>query len=292
MSSQKLYLGIDGGGTSCRARLCDTQGKVLGEGAAGSANPRLGLEYAYGNILAATQAALAAAGLPDSVLANTYAGFGLAGTAQQKERDLVLNHPHPFAGLALLTDAHTACLGAFAGNDGAILIMGTGSCGVAYVNQEFQVIGGWGFPVSDTGSGASLGLMTLRHSLLAFEGMAEASPLTQAVMLHFKQQQESVVAWMDAAKPRDYAAFVPQVFEFATREDAVANQLLWQLGEDAAVMIRRLKTLGAPAVSLMGGLSDAIRPWLPHDIKACLQAPQGDALDGAIRLIQLQQGAA
>ena len=45
--SGRLFLGIDGGGTRCRARLCDDAGRTLGEGTAGAANVRLGLERAF-----------------------------------------------------------------------------------------------------------------------------------------------------------------------------------------------------------------------------------------------------
>ena len=38
-----LFLGVDGGGTRCRARLTEVDGRMLGEGIAGSANIRLGL---------------------------------------------------------------------------------------------------------------------------------------------------------------------------------------------------------------------------------------------------------
>ncbi|OZG74497.1 N-acetylglucosamine kinase [Hahella sp. CCB-MM4] len=292
MSSEVYYLGVDGGGTSCRARLCDAAGKVLGEGTAGSANPRLGLEYAYANIIAATQSALAAAGADRSILSSTYAGLGLAGVAQQKEYDLVMSHPHPFADIALMTDAHTACLGAFGGESGAILIMGTGSCGVAYVDKAFHVVGGWGFPVSDTGSGATLGLMVLRHSLLAYEGMAEFSPLARDIMETFSNQQQNLVAWMDQAKPRDYASFAPRVFQYADKGDPVACKLLTALAEEAAVMLRRLLQLGAPKLCVMGGLSQVIKPWLPQDVTSYIEAPVGDAMDGAIRLIRQKQEAA
>ncbi|WP_020410810.1 N-acetylglucosamine kinase [Hahella ganghwensis] len=292
MSSEVYYLGVDGGGTSCRARLCDASGNVLGEGTAGSANPRLGLEYAYANILAATYSALAVAGVDRSILSSTYAGLGLAGVAQHKEYELVMSHPHPFADIALVTDAHTACLGAFGGEDGAILIMGTGSCGVAYVNGEFHIVGGWGFPVSDTGSGATLGLLVLRHSLLAFEGMAEASPMTRDIMETFSNQQQNLVAWMDQAKPRDYASFAPRVFQHADKGDPVACQLLTRLAEEAAVMLRRLLELGAPKLCVMGGLSQVIEPWLPEDVTSLTEVPVGDAMDGAIRLIKQRQEAA
>lgn len=47
-----MYLvGIDGGGTSCRARIKDSQGNFLGEAKSGSANIMLGAEIAMASIL-------------------------------------------------------------------------------------------------------------------------------------------------------------------------------------------------------------------------------------------------
>ena len=56
-----LYLGVDGGGTGCRAAVCDATGRILGEGAAGSANIWTDPEGALVNILAASRQALEAA---------------------------------------------------------------------------------------------------------------------------------------------------------------------------------------------------------------------------------------
>ncbi|MGB1272440.1 MAG: N-acetylglucosamine kinase, partial [Endozoicomonas sp.] len=52
-----LLLGVDGGGTSCRARITDLQGNCLGEGFSGSANPRVGLDAACSAIMKATREA-------------------------------------------------------------------------------------------------------------------------------------------------------------------------------------------------------------------------------------------
>ena len=90
ISNQPLLLGVDGGGTSCRARITDLDGTVLGEGCAGSANPRVGLDAACNAILQATGEAMAIAGLGDDDFARIYAGLGLAGVNQKKERNLVL----------------------------------------------------------------------------------------------------------------------------------------------------------------------------------------------------------
>jgi hypothetical protein len=39
----RLFIGVDGGGTGCRARIEDAEGRVLGTGIAGPAAVRLGM---------------------------------------------------------------------------------------------------------------------------------------------------------------------------------------------------------------------------------------------------------
>jgi len=78
------FLGVDGGGTSCRARLADAAGAVLGTGAAGPANIRLGLEAAFGAVREATRQCLAEAGLaPDGT--SMVACLAMAGASEPAE---------------------------------------------------------------------------------------------------------------------------------------------------------------------------------------------------------------
>lgn len=287
-TDQPLLLGVDGGGTSCRVRLCDAGGRTLGEGRAGSANVRLGVDRAYTAILAATDQALSAAGLDRSALARTRAGFGLAGAVDEARRRAVLEHDHPFASVAVATDAHTACLGAHGGRDGAILILGTGSCGVLHRAGEFRVIGGWGFMISDQGSGAWLGLNLVRQALLAHDGVIDASALSRSVMGQFEDSPAALLDWSETARPRDYAAFAPRVLEFADQGDALAIRLLEQTAQEAAALIARLTALGARRLCLMGGLSGPLRGWLPASARRHLCEPLGDAMDGAVLLARQQ----
>lgn len=46
----RYLVGIDGGGTSCRARICDLDGTILGEAKTGSANILLGSDIAMASI--------------------------------------------------------------------------------------------------------------------------------------------------------------------------------------------------------------------------------------------------
>ncbi len=285
MNDKSYYLlGVDGGGTSCRVRLATADGRVLGEGRAGSANVRLGVDNAYAEILQATAEALREAGLDASILARTVAGFGLAGAVDDARRSAVRDFAHPFAGVAIETDAHTACLGAHGGEPGAILILGTGSCGVYQNAGRFQVIGGWGFMISDQGSGAWLGLNLVRQAMLALDGMIEPTPLSRALLARFENSQSRVLDWSEQARPRDYGAFAPLVLQFAAEQDPLAIQLLQQSGREAGALLARLQQLGAERVCLMGGLSEPLRPWLPKTLLGLLCAPAGDAMDGALLL--------
>src|SRR5688572_5550433 len=60
-----LFIGVDGGGTACRARLRDHTGAALGEGVGGPANVRLGVATVLPSVLAACRGALRAAGLAE-----------------------------------------------------------------------------------------------------------------------------------------------------------------------------------------------------------------------------------
>ncbi len=279
-----LYLGIDGGGTTCRARVADAAGRTLGEGLAGSANTRLGLDAAFAEIVAAAEAALDAAGLPRSRLGGLHAGLGLAGLALKSERAKVLGHPHPFATVRAESDAHTACLGAHAGGDGAILIVGTGSCGCALVGGEERTLGGWGFEIGDQGSGAWIGREALRRALWAFEGMAPRTALGDALMARFDHSQEAVVLWGTAAKPRDFGALAPAVFAHAAEGDPLARAVVREAAADVAAMIAGLGGSDALPVALLGGVAAPITPYLDDATRAFLVRPRGDALAGALRL--------
>src|SRR3954468_136041 len=138
-----LFIGIDGGGTHCRARIRDGAGRLRGEGTGGPANLRLGPEVAMASIVAAARTAAEAGGLDDGDLKRASVGLGMAGAIDEPRNGALLSQPHPFPRVAIDTDAYIAWLGAFAGGDGAILIIGTGSAGLAVVQGQRFNVGGW-----------------------------------------------------------------------------------------------------------------------------------------------------
>ncbi|WP_181703939.1 BadF/BadG/BcrA/BcrD ATPase family protein [Chthonobacter albigriseus] len=279
-----LHLGIDGGGTGCRARLTDADGRVLGEATGGPANVNTDFAGAISSILDVAAAAFAAADLRPGEMARARAGFGLAGANAARAAERLPAHPFPFASVAVASDAETACLGAHRGEDGGILILGTGSQGVARVDGRVRTVGGWGFLVSDTASGATLGRAAVRRALLGHEAIEPPSPFTEAVMARFDANPSAMLAWALTAIPRDYAVFAPLVFEAASSGDPVAAEIVREAAADAGRLLDRLVAHGATRIALMGGLSGPYRPWLDSRFDPVLVAPRGDALDGALAL--------
>ena len=144
MDGALLFLGVDGGGTQCRARLCDGSGAVLGEGTAGPANIRLGVDDSMKAVLAATGQCLAEAelGLDSQPI---IACLALAGATEPVELEVVEKFPHPFRQTIVTTDAHAACVGAHRGEDGGIIIIGTGTVAWATLARAAPSRGRLGF---------------------------------------------------------------------------------------------------------------------------------------------------
>ncbi|MGI9510913.1 MAG: BadF/BadG/BcrA/BcrD ATPase family protein [Geminicoccaceae bacterium] len=280
----EFLLGIDGGGTHCRARLCSVDGQLLGEGRSGAANVRLGLEAALGEVLDATGEALVAAGLDDQALEKTHAGLGLAGVNLPLSFQEADAYPLPFARKTLATDTEIARLGAHQGGDGGIVIAGTGSCAEGRMGPRSICLGGWGFALSDEGSGATIGRAALRHGLLAHDGLTASGALAKAVLAAFDDEPEAMVRWSERAKPRDYAAFASKVLQHVDQGDPAAIEIIQDAAAGIDKLILGLTAAGIAPIALLGGLADALRPWLCEEAAAELIEPAGTALDGAILL--------
>jgi glucosamine kinase len=282
--SPPLFLGVDGGGSSCRARIEAADGTVLGQGLAGPASTRFGIDASWKAISTAAEAAIAEAALKPGEVGRMAAGVGIAGLGRTGAREALEAQPHPFASIAFATDGLIACLGAHGGKDGAIVICGTGSCGLGRVDGRDLRIGGYGFPISDEGSGADLGLKAVRLALRTFDGRHETSALMHAVMSRFKDDPAEVVAWMDRATATDYATFAPLVLRHADQGDPVGRRIVQAAAEHIDGLVRALLERGAPRVSLIGGLSSAIEAWLAPDVRRRLSLALSDPVSGAIYL--------
>ena len=278
------FLGIDAGGSNCRARLVDAYGTVIGQGRSGPANARIGIEALYRTLMETAGQAVADAGLSVEQRATIHAGMGIAGITRLGMRDALAALDFGFASVDFATDAQIANLGAHGGGDGAILIIGTGSAAKLRIDGLDYTIGGYGFPISDEGSAAALGLSAMRHALRALDGRTRKTPLSAAVTERFGHDTAQAIAWMDQATPRDYGMFAPLVMDYAEADDPIARSIVEHAASHIERFIETIFERGVARCTLVGGLAPRISPWLRARTVARLSAPLGDPLDGALSL--------
>ncbi|MBB6223626.1 N-acetylglucosamine kinase [Rhizobium leguminosarum] len=279
----EFAIGIDGGGTSCRAAVADRHGNVIGRGKAGPANILSDLENSLLNIVESARQALIDAGLAAETIASAASVVGVAG-ANVTDYGRRIEKALPFAEGRVVTDALIALQGALGDGDGIVGAFGTGSVYNARRNGRLNGIGGWGFIVGDQASGARLGRDLMEQSLLAHDGVRPASPMTEAIMAEYGSDPESIVEFAHSARPTDFARYAPVVFEHAAKGDAIAIRIVTDAATAIGESLEALLWPECPSICLLGGLAGAYEPWLSERYKARLARPKGDALQGAVEL--------
>ncbi len=279
----RFVLGIDGGGTSCRAALAGVDGVVVGSARSGAANIRTDLTGARASIVEAVGRAFADAGQDPGLIPQTPAVLGLAGAnvgTYRQQLEAIL----PFSRSRVETDAEIALEGAVGSGDGAMAILGTGSAYMVRKGGKSRAIGGWGFQVGDQGSGARIGRDLLEQTLLAYDGIRETSPLTEEMLAVFRNRPEDVVEFTTNAKPGDFGGFAPKVFDHAAKGDAVAVWIVGKAVADVEAALGALDLAEDAPLCLLGGLAPLYAPRLSARYRKLLREPLGDALSGAVRM--------
>lgn len=276
-------LGIDGGGTSCRAAVAGVDGRILGRGKSGAANILTDPDNALLHIVGAAKAAFEEAGIDPEGFTTTDALVGVAGSNAGDAVHYVKKRL-PFAHSDIESDGLIALQGALGDHDGAVAILGTGSIYISRKGEDVSYIGGWGFKVGDLGSGARLGHALLQESLLAHDGIHPSSPLTEEVMTEFEQSPSAVVEFARLASPGGFGRYAPKVFAHAERHDPVALALLKAAAQTIDEALDVVVARGGRRISLLGGLAPLYRPWLAERHQPLFVEPEADALTGSVAL--------
>ena len=284
MTTRALLLGVDGGGTGCRARLCASSGATLGEASGGPANIRFGLDQSFAAVLQATAQCLRQAGLSSHDLKRIVACLALAGASEPADLTAAQGYRHPFGHLLVTADADAACIGAHRGRDGGVIVAGTGTVGWAILGGRHFRVGGWGLPVSDEGSGAWLGCEALRRVLWAHDGRIGWTGLLMALFEQLHSDPHAIVRFTSEASPRDFGSLAPLVVEHASRGDPAASDLMRLAAAHIDALADRLIAFGTERLALTGGLAPYLEPRLGDATRRRLVHPWGDALEGALRL--------
>jgi N-acetylglucosamine kinase-like BadF-type ATPase len=241
-----FYLGIDGGGTKTRCVVGDETVVLatgtgsgsnvvrLGEGAA-----RAGLEEAIGH--ACSRAGVDPQQIQSVCLGAAGSSHGAVNAALKK----MLREMLPLAEATIVGDMEIAHEAALSRRPGVITIAGTGS--IAYGRNEAGETaraGGWGFQISDEGSGHWVGRQAVIEIMKAFD-CGRSTVLLDRVLHEWKgADRDELVRMANATPSPNFASLFPLVQQAAEEHDAVASNILSaagrELGQLALTVMRRL----------------------------------------------------
>ena len=271
----QLVLGVDGGGTGCRAAVADLSGRILGRGEAGAANIASEPDGAADNIRLAIERALGQAGGTGTQIRRAVLGLAGANLPGAPER---LAETLPYPQVKVVTDAITAARGALGDQDGILSAIGTGSVFAVQRGGTIRQYGGYGFLLGDEGSGASLGRALLSRALRAHDGVVPMTPLLTQVLDDIGGPGQ-IVAFAFTARPADFAAYAPQVTDST---DPAAQAIRAEAEGEVARMLDALQAGTGLPVVFLGGLG-------PHYARRFQKRwpiipALGTGLDGALHL--------
>lgn len=303
----RYYLGVDGGGTNCRIRLADENLVTLAEVKNGRSNLQIDAgEPAYKAILDGTRDVFAAAGLDYAETASTHACFGMAGGRMDSARDAFAARPWPFAGVKVYDDIDIAHAGALGGEEGGVIIVGTGSAAMSIVGGKRHQAGGWGFQIGDQMSGAILGRELARYAVEAEDGLVESSPLTRAVTAALGGDNQAVMTWsfvtdlglrivnrdgsegcdeaLIGRAPAEFGKLMPLFIDYLEQGDPVARRMLELQFTYVDTYVRWFKSHGAQVMAVVGGFGQRLFPLLRERYGDFVALPRYEPLHGAVIL--------
>ncbi|WP_028453375.1 BadF/BadG/BcrA/BcrD ATPase family protein [Chitinilyticum aquatile] len=287
MSEVKYLIGVDGGGTGTRIAIAGLDGVELVRAEAGASALGQGIDKAWANITAAIKDGFAKLGLGEVAFAECAVGFGLSGVTVKAWAEEFASKNPGFARIEVETDGFSTLLGAHNGAHGGIIAIGTGSIGEAWLPDGTRLeVGGWGFPTSDEGSGAYLGLKAINHVQRLMDGRRELTDFGRKLLSITGDSREKVFEWMGKMKQGECASLSPVVVEFGEK-DEVAKSFLLDAGREVEIIGQALRK-NAPELPLAlcgGGLSEALRPYIPAAFLASTSRAQKDSCAGALILI-------
>jgi glucosamine kinase len=216
---------------------------------------------------------------------------GLAGVNLPHLFTAINEWQHPFLRMYLTSDLHTACLGAHEGKEGAVIVVGTGSCGFSSVNGDTLNLGGHGFLMGDQGSGAWVGLEAIKAVLLAMDDLGPQTLLSRSLAQHLDCEGLAMVEEMTGMPSRNYAKIAPLVFTAAEQEDSVALNILKEAGLYISALANKLLATNPQRLSMIGGVSMRLLPWLDEAIVAQVVDPIEQPEFGAIHFAKNQMAA-
>lgn len=298
-------IGIDGGGTNTRGAIFQNgkrliEKKVSSTARVGSVGLGESCERTLKMIIDLCNDAKIESSEVDAVVVGL-AGIWLDEEKRRAEgllRTLARTQSLQINELIVLSDAEIAFQGALNGEDGILLIAGTGSIALARVGKsQLNRCGGWGIELDDEGSGAWIGREGLTALVRSLDGRGEKTKLLEKL-----KSDKLIGQYIDEKNPRiivkafterkiEYSMITKPVMDCAVDGDKICYDIILKakthLLELPNTLAKNFKNKKIK-ITLLGGLFEnntflgkELKDELEKSSKFELIEHKGTALDGA-----------
>lgn len=259
------YAGIDGGGSKTKFALYDENGTLLAETVLGTCHI---LQVSKEQIISILKE-----GIYDlleqypKAKSHLKIGIGLAGYGQnpklRKKIEEVCDQAFTDIPYTLTNDVETALNGALNGQDGIMVIAGTGSIALAKQDSREIRCGGWGYSLGDEGSAYWIAKKLLAVFCKQSDGRLPKTYLYDALKQHLHiQEDHELIPYINNVihNERDkIAEMAVIVWQAAVHQDSYAVKIYEEAALEIAMLLNTLsKNFNGPVTaSYIGGVFKA-----------------------------------
>lgn len=297
----RYFLGVDGGGTKTKFECYDESGALVSEISKPTCHL---LQVSRDDAVEVLQSGLLA--IKEAIQFQQkqdelYIGLGLAGYGldQHLRQQIESVCQEAFANeqYLLRSDAEIALIGALKGNDGILIIAGTGSIAFAKIGDQIVRCGGWGYQLGDEGSGYWIGRQLLTEFTKQSDGRHLKTDLYSMIREHLSLDQDGdLIQWVASREnQRTAIAQLSRIgHELLMSGDIAVRNIYNKAAQELAGLVNKFKEeydeMSIP-VSYIGGIleySEPFRTMLKSqlDSKYALMEPYYSPAKGASILAQ------
>ena len=200
--AKTYYIGIDGGGTKTKFDLFDSDKNSIASITMPTIHPsQTSFKEAVSVLTEAKEKLLEKINDSDYIL-KVGAGLGGYGINADYRKKLEDEFSAVFDEFKLYSDAYAAMLGALAGEDGILMIAGTGSIALAKRGDKTFRCGGFGYRYGDEGSAYSIGKALISMALKEADGRLDKSIISDLVADYFDNIGINMIATSDFSRDK------------------------------------------------------------------------------------------
>ena len=282
-------MGIDGGGTKTTCIVGDDHAELARAEVAGSNVIRVGEDAARSALGSAISGACAKANIGPAKITRTVAGIAGVGTVDVRQFLSQALSGIVSGEVRVVSDAEIALYAALGDSPGIVVIAGTGSIALGQDSspkdkRKTARAGGWGWAISDEGSGPSIGRAAVA-AILQARDRGTIAQLEQLVLHSWQVENvEQLVRRANAIPPPDFGALLHEVVVTADSGDNFATAILAHAGYELANLAEIAAVrLFPPATTIQVAMSGGVFAHAPQVREAFTQSLQTELPNAAVR---------